>query len=191
MFGWFKKKNNSTSDTYDGEGIFIKCEGCENYHRAPDLPDFDDALKAACAQLSESSQRLYETFKIRGHDGRWNVLPEEGTFYFTNSDGRRCFADFSLVGSWIEQTHSWMWGWGLPDTHITDANRKAPDLARAKGIENDWPCLTTAMLLLNDHEAWHLTEYAASLAQYPMVYRAKVNEKAWSFFAIDTPVWET
>jgi len=79
----------------------------------------------------------------------------------------------------------------LPETHITDANRKAPDLTRALGEAEDWPCLTTALLMLNECETWHLTKFAASLAGHPIVYRAKVNEKAWAYFAIDTPIWET
>ncbi|MDX8353888.1 hypothetical protein SLH47_16090 [Cognatiyoonia sp. IB215182] len=190
MFGWFKRSGQKP-EVYEGEGIFLKCPDCDNYHRSPDIPSFDAAIRLACETVGATTQKSYSEYNCLSSDGRWDMLPEEGIFCFTNSDGRRCFADFSLVGSWIEATHSWMWGWNLPDTHITPANRKASDLARAKGEAEGWPCLTTPSLLLNADEAWHLTDLAAFLAGYPMVYRAKVNEKAWAYFAIDQLAWET
>lgn len=191
MFSWLKRRNEDSTEFYKGDGIFIHCENCGGYHNSPQIPEFENAVKEACIQIGSSSDRLYETFRILDPEGRWDMLPDEGTFFFTNEDGRRCFADYSLVGSWIEETHSWMWGWNLPDTHITDATRKAPDLAHAIGSEKGWPCLTTPLLMMNECEAWLLTKFAASLAKYPLVYRAKVNEKAWAYFAIDTPIWET
>jgi len=188
MLSWFKKAGKS-SDDYDGEGIFLSCRECNNYHKAPENAAFDAAIRSACAIVSETTQQRYAEFTCTSPDGRWDMLPDEGIFYFTNADGRRSFANFSLVGSWIEHTHSWMWGWNL--TQITPATRKAPDLARAKGEAEGWPCLTNPSLLLNQGEAWHLTNLAAYLAEYPMVYRAKVNEKAWAYFAIDELAWET
>lgn len=188
MFGWFKKSGTS-SETYDGEGIFLSCPDCHNYHRAPENAAFDAAIKTACAEVGDTTQQRYKEFGCLDPNGRWDMLPDEGIFYFTNADSPRCFGNFSLVGSWIAHTHSWMWGWNLPQ--ITPATRKAPDLARAKGEAEGWPCLTNSSLLLNQEEAWHLTDLAASLAGYPMVYRAKVNEKAWAYFAIDELVWET
>ncbi|MEL6451803.1 MAG: DUF6882 domain-containing protein [Pseudomonadota bacterium] len=190
MFGWFARKTPD-NDCYAGEGTFLGCPSCGGYHRAPDIPAFEAAMEEACAQVSDSTDRLYEAFNIGAPDGRWDMVPADGVFWFTQSCGRRCYAQFSLVGSWIEDTHSWMWGWHLPDSHITDATRKAPDLARAAGAAHGWVCLTTPTLLLDDAGAWHMTKYAARCAGHPLVYRAKVNDRAWAYFAMDTPVWES
>ena len=190
MFNWFKKNRKADPGKYDGTSIFLECPDCHNYHKAPEIPAFSAAITQACSQMQATTKELYAEFDVLQPDGRWDTLPEEGIFYFTNADGRRSFANYSLVGSWIEDTHSWLWGWNLPETLITTATRRAPDLARAKGEAEDWPVLTTPMLMLNECEAWHMTDFAASLAGHPMVYRAKVNQKAWAFFAIDQLSWE-
>jgi len=174
---------------YTGEAVFVQCAECGGYHEAPKIEAYQNALETACNVVSESSHQIGEAFGLGQPDGRWDMAPDDGVFYFTNADGRRSFAEFSLVGSWIERTHSWLWGWALPDTHITERTRKAPDLARAKGEAEGWPCLTTPYLMLNANEAWHLTKYSAWLAGYPLVYRASVNEKAKAYFAIDQLRW--
>jgi hypothetical protein len=180
---------HTSIDTYPGAGIFVICPDCENYHVAPERPGFDATVQDACVGITKTTQANYDAFGILEPGGRWDMNQDEGLFVFTQANGRRSGARFSLVGSWVAHSCSWMWAWGLPESHITPATRRASDLARTLGAENDWPVLTSRLLLLNDHEAWHLTKLAASLAGHKVVYRAPVNDKATAYFAIDALKW--
>jgi hypothetical protein len=174
---------------YPGEGYCIQCPECENYHLAPELLDFEEAIETAGVEMQPSTARQYESFGVLGQGGRWDMDTDEGLFVFTLADGRKSGAAFSQVGSWIQTTSSWMWGWAMPETHITPKTRRAPDLARALGKERDWPVLTSQLLMVGEREAWHLTRLSASLAGHALVYRAPVNEKATVYFAIDALKW--
>jgi hypothetical protein len=81
-----------------------------------------------------------------------------------------------------------MWAWDMPEEWMP-----APATAVARqlldvGLKNDWDALTAPMLLINEHEAWHMAKLGAWIAGYPMVYRAMVNDHNHHYFAIDRPV---
>ena len=168
--------------------IYLAQDGTEPVI-APQPADFTELLRDACTEVTESSLALYDAFRISDPGGRWDMDVEAGLFTFTHADGARCRAGFDIVGSWIEGSGSWMWGWGLPGTHISEETRQAADGARAYGRRHGFQPLTEKMLSVPMEEAWHLTNIAARLAARPMVYSAPVNGKVRLFFAIGPLAW--
>ena len=74
-------------------------------------------------------------------------------------------------------------GWVHPNAQVV--SKRAYDLGRKHG----WNTLTTKSLLVNENQAWNLTKMVAHASDMPMVYRAKVNDLNWHYFALGRPSW--
>ena len=202
MFGWFKRKPHTpepeaesapaTRDRYgdyDGKGIWVICPDCGNPHKVDETPEFRALLERLCTELGDSSRALYEEVHILGQ-GRWDIDPETATFTFTDETGRRCHARYGFIASWNDTTKSWMWAWGLPEgwdmpEACLGPVRKLHEHAQDAG----WDAVTSRMLLVESHEAWHLTKLAAHVNDMPLVYSAKVNPDNRHFYALERPRW--
>ena len=175
---------------YEGEGIWYVCDDCGHLTEIEDEDgDFRNLLEDLCEQVSQSSRDMYTAFDIGSGGGRWDVLPDDGLFKFTNANGRVAISSYGVVSSWNENTHSWMWAWGFPDGWTKPKALEAVNAAYRAGVTNDWQAVTKRLLAVNEHEAWHLTNLVAHLNGWPMVYRARVNEMNWHYFALSRPVW--
>ena len=178
---------------YPGEGIFYGCQECGAVHEITLTDTFNDKVAQCCADISASSQDIYETFHIVDEGGHWDISPQDAIFVFTRETGEKCFADYGLVGSWNPDTCSWLWAWHMPEFFGSDRpNDTELDLVRrlrAHGAAQGWKALTEPFLYINEHDSWHMADLAADLAGWPMVYRAKVNDKNFHYFAIARPVF--
>ncbi len=183
---------NTETWTYPGAGIFYRCQLCGGIHEADQPDDFLDKVARCSATISASTQDLYRALQIPGEGGRWNIAPQEATFVFTRPGGEKCFADYGLIGSWNPETCSWLWAWHMPDffdthrppeTELTLVRR-----LREHGAQWGWQPLTEPLLYLGEPDSWHMADLAADLAGWPMVYRAKVNDSNYHYFAISRPV---
>ncbi len=194
MFGWWKRKkdpapgNNAWGD-YEGAGIALICPDCSAPHMLEETPQFRALLEHLCQEIGDSSQKIYDEFNLLG-EGSWEVQPEEDMLKFKDAGGKTCYAHYGLIASWNETTHSWMWAWGMPEAWGTPEAclgvvRALCDRAKAE----DWQAATERMLLVNEHEAWHLTKLAAHISDMPLVYRGKVNDANWHFYAIGQLRW--
>jgi hypothetical protein len=172
---------------YDYEGIFVDCTECGNLHLPKPHSAFDKLVRTACSSIEASKLKLYKEFRIGEHDGRWDMNPDQGTFWFTHRDGTVAEASFGFVGTWIENTHSFKWAWDHPYT--TPATESPAKRVLAYGKEHDCEALSSNLLMLNENEAWHMAAVTAHLSEYPLTYRAKVNDKAWLYFALSAPQW--
>jgi hypothetical protein len=173
---------------YQGEGIWYACDGCGALHETDEDAEFTALLEQVCSDIGESSHALYEEFGIHDSEGRWDVIPEEGLFKFTDADGRIATAPYGVVSSWNEKSHSWMWAWSFPEEWCPNPPRTAVEKTWEIGAANGWQAVTERLLAVNEHEAWHLTNLVAHLAGWPLVYRARVNDINWHYYAIARPV---
>lgn len=173
---------------YSGEGIWWCCAESGRAHEVTDA-GFLDHLETLCVEIGRSSAAELEAFDLHRGDGRWQIHPEAAMFVFTTADGRRAAAEYGVIGSWNESSHSWLWAWGFPDDWLEGPEAGAARRLRAEGERRGWRAVTERHLLVNMHQAWHLTDLAAGVAGWPMVYRAKVNEANWHTFAIDRLTW--
>ena len=169
---------------YDGTGVWLCCPDCNRPHRVED-GDFADRLEEACEDVGRTSAEIYASYGLNAGGGRWDVFPEAPLIIFTDALGRKIAGRYGVVGSWNETTHSWLWAWGFPEGWLSGPEGAAAHRIRAEGARQDWAALTTRTLLVNAHEAWHLTDLAADVMGWPMVYRVKVNDRNWHFLAID------
>ena len=190
MFGfWKRRKNDEPPAEYSGEGIWVVCPDCGNRHEIDEDPDFRQLLERLCGEIGQSSQEIYGEFGIGSSEGRWDVLPEEPLFKFTDGNGRTAVAPYGIVASWNPDTDSWLWAWAFPEDWVPAPARTVAERLRKVGEEEGWEAATSRELAVNEHEAWHLTELAAHIAGYPLVYRARVNEQNWHYYAIDRLRW--
>ena len=136
-----------------------------------------------------TSRAIYEEFQIGKEGGRWDALPEEGYIRFTLEDGRTSYASYGVAASWAQHSHSWLWSWAMPDGWVHENASVVSKRAYDFGLERDWNAMTTKSLLVNEHEAWNLTKMVAHLSDMPLVYRAKVNDINWHYFALSRPSW--
>lgn len=171
-----------------GSGIQLKCPECGGYHAAPEDAAFNDLLRTACAEVGVSTQRVYSAFDIGSRGGRWDTDDEAGIIRWTHADGRRVRADYGFVGTWIEETGSFMWAWGKDQ--VAEATVGPARMTHAYGEAEGHAVLTTLYLDIEAQDAWHLTNICAHLAGRPGSYRAKVNAKAWAYFVFSEPEWE-
>ena len=176
----------TTPEEYDG--IELECPECGNYHPAPDDPAFEELLRVACDTVTQTTDQMYHKFRILEPGGRWDTDDENGVIWWTNEDGAIARADYNFVGGWIEATESFKWGWDHP--HSTAATIGASDRLKLYGEEHCHSVLTTNLLLVTEHDTWHLAKITAFLSNLPGVYRAKVNDRAWAYFAFAEPSWE-
>lgn len=172
---------------HDLAGIELRCENCGGYHQAAENKAFEDLLRKSCTTISESTAMIYAEFQIVGPGGRWDVDPEFGLIRFTHESGAVACADYQFVGGWIEHSGSFLWGWDHPQK--TEVSTRQLEQVRAYGEANGFPVLTTPYLVVAAEDAWHLAKIAAHLLSWPGVYRAKVNDKSWSYFAFAQPAW--
>lgn len=174
---------------YNGEGIWYACADCGTLHQTEDDVGFHNLLEHLCAEIGEQSAALYETFEVGDPNGRWATVEDQGLFEFISPDGRKAVCDYGVVSSWNERTHSWMWGWGFPDEWVHEKALKPVNHAYDLALANGWQSVTERLLAVNEHEAWHLTKLVAHLNSMPMVYRARVNDINWHYFAMTRPRW--
>ena len=174
--------------SYDGAGIWHHCLETGEMHRIEEDTDFRALLEQQCSQISASSQTIYQEIGLAKPNGRWDVVPDQTRFTFTEASGTRRHARYGLVGSYNPTSHSWLWSWAFPDGWMPDAVTAPAAKLRALGEERGWKALTEPNLYLGEQEAWHLTILGAYLMGYPLVYRGSVNDMNAHYFAIDRPV---
>ncbi|MEL6523846.1 MAG: DUF6882 domain-containing protein [Pseudomonadota bacterium] len=191
MFGWFGKKQRKDErwGDYNGKGIWYICPDRNTPQPTAENDAFRWMLRGLCRKLSDSSNELYDRFGLLNRNGSWEVIPDQALFKFNNAAGQTCYARYGLVASWNENSHSWMWAWGMPEGWVHPKALSVAQETRRIGEERNWQALTERLLLVDENEAWHLTQLAADLSGLPMVYRAKVNEINTHYYAIDRPVW--
>lgn len=174
---------------YAGEGVWYECGNCDAVHEIDESASYRGLIEDLCTSVSASSREIYEQFNL-GSGGRWDTLPDHGLFKFTTGDGRVCTAPYGVVGSWNDRSHSWLWTWAMPDDWLHPPVRTVCERLKARADqEGDWEPVMHGTLFVNEHEAWHLTNLAAWVNDMPMVYRAKVNEMNWHYFALGKPTW--
>ena len=183
-----QERNRRWGD-YEGEGIWYACPGCGSLHKTEADPTFAEILKEASAQVGETTQSIYDAYQIGGGAGRWDTFEAEGLFKFTSPEGRVSMAPYGVVASWNESSHSWMWGWNFPDGWIENGALNQVRTVHDIGRDHDWQAVSEKLLAVNTNEAWHLTKLCAHLLNYPLVYRAKVNEVNWHYYAIGQLEW--
>ena len=175
---------------YEGEGVWYECGHCDAIHELDEAPTYRGLIEDLCTSVGQSSQEVYDRFELGSDGGRWDVIPDEGLFKFTNADGRMCIASYGVVSSWNDQTHSWLWAWAMPEGWISPAALTACQALKVRADEEgDWDPVQYGTLFVNEHEAWHLTKLTAWVNDMPMVYRAKVNEMNWHYFVIGKLSW--
>lgn len=187
MIGQHQKKDRWGD--YEGRGIWTT--GNDNSGPVPVQlsPDFQDTIKQVNEEVGQTSREIYEEFQIGKEGGRWDALPEEGYIRFTLEDGRTSYASYGVAASWAEHSHSWLWSWAMPDDWVHQHARVVSKRCHDFGTEKSWDALTTKSLLVNEMEAWNLTKLAAQISDMPLVYRAKVNDINWHYFALSRPSW--
>lgn len=188
MFKNWKTPKNAPC--YDGTGIWYRCNTCDATHEINQSADFRGMICDLCRALDASSQAIYAEFDIGKPDGRWSVDHAAATFTFILADGRKCTADYGTVASWNQETSSWFWSWAMPDGWLSPAERRVGETAYDHGYDNQWEPVTRDLLLVDAHEAWHLTKLAAHLSDMPMVYRIPVNDVNHHYLALSKPVWQ-
>jgi len=195
---WFKPKTLAAEATVDprknwgeyaGDGIWWICPDCDAPHEVEDEAFFD-AVQDACVDISQSTQRLYDTFHFTAEGGRWDVDPENGLFIKTTAEGRKATGPYAVVGSWNEKTHSWLWSWEMDESWMPRAAITGAQSLREQGREMGWDITSAKHLLVNENEAWHLTNLAAKAAGFQGIYRAKVNDLNHHYFIINQLEWQ-
>ncbi|WP_299722410.1 DUF6882 domain-containing protein [uncultured Tateyamaria sp.] len=188
-FGKPKSPPRMDRSDYDGDGMWRECLDCGTVHKIEESAQFRILIEQLCCEIGNSSDALYKEFRIGEPDGFWNVDPEKALFKFTQADGTTSFARYGVIGSYNQNTHSWLWGWGFPEDWMPQSVLRIAEQCHDHCATQGWTPGTERMLLVNAHEAWHLTKLAAHVAGLPMVYRAAVNETNYHYFAMERPVW--
>ncbi len=183
-----KQKNDRWGD-YAGEGIWSSGGSGLGPQPIGDAEEFRDLTQCINEEIGRSSRAIYDEFQIGQEGGRWDAMPDDGYIRFTLEDGRTSYASYGVAASWAEHSHSWLWSWAMPEGWVHPlaqiVSKRAHDLGQKKG----WDALTTKSLLVNENEAWNLTKLAAHASEMPLVYRAKVNDINWHYFALSRPSW--
>lgn len=193
QFGKIQIHNrDATAEGYRGEGIWGWCrESCSAFE-LPKGEGFMALTRRIAAEFDATLPELYDLYHLSDQKGTWEIFPEQGLFKVTTGTGRSWYAPYGLVASWNRETHSWLWGWGIPADHrVPPAVLTVPRRLRETGAIRGWRALTEPALLVNEHEAWLLTQLAADASDMPLVYRAQVNAVNVHFFAIGTPTWSS
>lgn len=173
---------------YAGEGIWRHCPECGGAHPIAEPAQFRSLLEQVGRDVSQTSQALYDSCDISKPGGTWQIDPDSALFRFTSPDGVRRYARYGMIGSYNRASHSWMWGWAFPEDWMPGPARDLAHRLRDWGGAQGWQTLLEPTLTMNEFDAWHMTELAAHVAGYPMVYRAAVNDINLHYFAIDRPM---
>lgn len=183
---WPFHKRRVNTEVFSGEGFFVECPGCGGYHRDTN-PAFCDLIEKACDAVQASTLPIYQDFGIGDPDGRWDYDSATQLMTFTTSCGRRSRARYFSVGTWIEETGSFMWSWASDNGPPT---RQAAEFARQFGTENKMEVLTSPMLLVGRSDVWHLCKLTAWLSQLPMIYSVPTSASCRAFMALEHPAWD-
>ena len=181
---WSRIEPLYEAEEFDGEGIFVYCPDCAEQQRFDD-DGFNLLLMEACPKVAASTRALYDEFETTDRTGTWSYDGQSRLITFTTGDGRKSFAQFQMVGTWIEDSCSFLWSW---------ANGKAPETnsaalqARDFGEAHGYDPLTHANLFVNRRDAWRMTKLTAYLAGLPMVYSVPIGHHVRAFMALERPM---
>ena len=186
--GLYSDRHTQTAfrGAYQGEGIWYACPTNGTPREIDDRPAFARLLRDVSSEIGQSSAGITRAFGMDG-PGEWRTFEDEGLFRFSAEGGGGFVAPYGVAGSWNAETHSWYWTWAMPDGWVAPAARTAAERLHAHADRAGWEAGQHGLLYVNEYEAWRMAKLTAHVSGLPLVYRAKVNELNWHYFAIGAP----
>jgi hypothetical protein len=121
--------------------------------------------------------------KTSAHVGAWRLDEadwaadlDQGTITFRRGELLVATAPVQVIGTFVADSGSWMWGWdhpSVPAPAAADA-RRVRDFGKVQGLE----ALTTRQIKANEEDAWLFTALAAHLGNATGAYRGPAGKAA-------------
>lgn len=124
----------------------------------------DDAM----AELQEKQDKLSATFLSKKYE-RFDVDIAKRTFWWSDNGVPKVRADVTVVGSYSENSKSWLWAWANPGFDGVDIGEI--DKVREIGEEYEIDELSEAKMEYDEDPGWTLTALAAKFLEAQGAYR--------------------
>jgi len=124
-------------------------------------------------------------WSITGYD-RFDLDQPTGVIRWSLSGQTKLLGDFQFVGSFAEESQTWLWGWA--NSHMLPHLLEDVALVRAFGDEHGIEALTCPRWEATMDDCWQMTAIASRLLEAETVYRPP-NKGVCAFLTIKNLRW--
>jgi hypothetical protein len=147
---------------------------------------FEDLSKEAYKYLNEQQEKCYSEYKIDKYQN-WFYDQITGELSFSDDGIKKIIIDFEKVGSFSEETNTFLWAWDNPHT---DPKVKLEIIkVREYGIKRNFKKLITPKWTADQYDGWEMTAIASYLLKTFGAYRVPSKEKLFSFMIFKNVRW--
>ena len=130
--------------------------------------DYNKLLNDCVAEVERKNQKLADEYGF-GSFERWDIDQEIGELIFSDGGVPKLVCSVTMLGSFSEQSETWMWGWANPSLlePLTRDTTAVRDYGEKNGIED----LTAEKTAATEGEAWALSALACRILSGIGLYR--------------------
>lgn len=172
--------------TIERAGFQLVCEQHYDEARRTNWSQDDRAYEALATRALTYLQRRQVEIQRRfplGHHERYSWNMDTRELVFSTGGKPRVVAEFRFVGSFCQQSESWMWSWA--NRSLDEPLKNEIRQVRSYGEEHSYRQLVSGLSFGTEEDAWKMTAIAAYLLRARGVYRSPDDETV-SFLLIQS-----
>ncbi len=168
--------------------IKMLCSSCYEDRRAEAVAiadaertrQWDEFVSNCCSELVDKNEGLWKRLSLDAY-GRWDWNQEDGTLIFSDSAGRKVYADIDFVGSFSTKSSTWLWSWA--NFSLLENVRESIVKVRDYREQHDFPSLTVPKWSATQEDGWHMAAVAARILDAEGVYRTP-GDNGYTFIVL-------
>lgn len=130
--------------------------------------DYNKLLNECIAEVERKNQKLADEYGF-GSFERWDIDQEIGELVFSDGGVPKLVCSVTMLGSFSEQSETWMWGWG--NSSLLEPLTRDTNAVREYGEKNGIEDLTAERTPATEGEAWALSALACRILSGLGLYR--------------------
>ena len=130
--------------------------------------EYNALLKKCFAEVERKNQKLADDYGL-GNFERWDINQEIGELVFSDGGIPQLVCSVTLLGSFSEQSETWMWGWANPT--LLEPLTRDTNLVRDYGTKHKIEDLVVEKTSATEGEAWALSALSCRILSGLGLYR--------------------
>lgn len=171
------------------DNLSLVCTGCYEVIRARnsrvpetlypgqldvDEDEFSELARYACERCQVRQDAAVRAWSLFG-SGQWFYDSLTRTIrFFDDPAAPGVVADATIVGSFSQNSHTWLWAWA--NAEYTESERISVEPLQTFGYVRGIPKFYKSQWPAEEIDGWEVTQIAADLFQADAVYRAPMDD---------------
>jgi hypothetical protein len=151
-------------------GLFDKVFGQKIAEEiTPSCDDEYNALLNECvAEVTHKNQKLADEYGLGSYE-RWDINQEIGELVFSDGGVPQLVCSVTMLGSFSEQSETWMWGWANPS--LLEPLTRDTNALRDYGEQHRIEDLVVGKTTATEGDAWALSALSCRILDGLGLYR--------------------